>query len=1074
MPENVSLDVRKRVGQVGGWRARCALAAGLAAVLASVGCGSGSEDVGADAGVGTSQQPIGIHGPGGWLQGTARAFYPQVANQIVPLVDVSLHAQNVITGINSPAVLSDFYGGFHIPVANGKYKVCWSKPGFASGCTTIIYTVNNKSVSVGMINLVPASRRVRGLANLADDTPCMAVDPFFNMNVTAKADMLTAANVVQVSTRINRHGEFVLPIQTSSAKIKVTCGGASVTANIDGMDHLGGVAHKFVIPNKRPYTKPIAATAGGQEATKGVFPNTTVQLSTLAVDPDGNPLTHTWKAPQGTISNATPTSASWTVPATQGIYQAYLGVYDGRGGFTTRSVAVRVRSDPTVLFTGNVRDDGGSIVAGADVEVGGVTTTSNAQGHFSMTVPEANSYLLNISKMGYAEYSRRMRAPGKGQKHVLVKADAVPFDPTVDSTIVDRRPEWLNPCLPRASCPRIAGRVRIPANSVLLVPPPVGGLTAYIATIDPSTEALPGDQTATNSSSVPTALLSYGALFIEIRDAAGTKYNLAPGKSAQVDIPIQPNIKNNDSPPAAMDAWKYHPDTGLWSERSSSSVKNTDYYTVTVPNFSSQNADIEKQNPACLYIDLEDAAMLNAFTMDVRLEVPVTVGGAVRVYEEPLNVVRNTFFNLPTNMPYTLEVRENLNGQVVLKQPLTGTTGGAWGGVGDPGLAEPDCTIQVVKWADFDVSAGAYQRFLERRGFGDAVQAQNYYDDIDPLAERETLGEFWDKNGFDPDDGSALDEARSYFINFNDLGFGRDMHCRTEAGDVACYVTNYGGGDQAPGNFDLAKAANQSEALATVAMEYSPGPGNGPRIVKFYAYGGGESDSARILSADLDGAGQKFIPNLCLNCHGGLYQPGDTDLGSSFREFDIYSFRDGTVANVNGPALAVGNHEIVDLTDGQQGAFQEQNQMVRDSSPEAAITDIINLWYNGNDTLPFNKDAVPSGWSADNNTKNLYLKVVAKSCRTCHIAQPNLNANSLAWHTYEQFKNYRVNGLIPFAVCYGEANDADAKRARFMPHANITFKNFWLDPDAYSTLGNFTGSGWSSTINSQSGFQCQP
>jgi hypothetical protein len=1079
MPDNLTCGVVGR-DRLGVRPVRGALAM-VMAVAGAIGCGADPGEAGPDAGTGSSKQAIGIHGPGGWLHGTARAFYTGVANQVVPLVDASLFAQNVLTGTNGPAVQSDFYGGFHIPVANGKYKVCWSKPGFASGCTSIIYTVNNASVAVGMINFVPPPRRVRGLAKLADDTACMAIDPFIGIKVTPRADVLSPTNAVQATTRLNRHGEFVLPIGGDSAQVRVTCGSATVQANVSAMDHTGTVAHNFVIPNKRPYIKPIVSTVGGQDV-QGVFPNTTVHLATVAIDPDGNPLTYTWKAAQGTISNPTTTGADWTVPATQGSFTAYLGVYDGKGGFTTRSVNIRVRSNPVVLFTGNVRDDKGAIVGGADVQVGSVTTTSDSKGHFAMTVPEADSYLLNISKMGYADYSRRMQAPGKGQKHVLATAWPHPFNPTVETIIEDRRPDWLNPCAPRGNCPRVGGKVRIPANSVLLDPPPVGGLTAWIASIDPTSDVMPGDQTATNSGGVPTALLSYGALFIEIRDSVGTKYNLAPGKSAEVNIPIQPNVMA-DGPPASMDAWKYHPDTGLWDERGSTSSKVGNYYRVMVPNFSDQNADIEKQNPACLYIDLEDSSMLNAFNMNVHVTVPVSLGGAERVYDVDIQAARTIVYNLPTNMPYNLQIRENVDGNNVLKQPLTGSTGGAWGGTGKPSLNEPGCTIQVIKLSDLVDQAGAYQRFLERRGFGTLAQAQNYYAEIDPGEERETLGEFWDKNGFEPD-GSSADDKRTYFINFNDLGFGRDMHCREESGDVACYVTNYGGADQAPGNFDLAKAANKPDALATVAMEYSAGPGGG-RIVKFYAYGGGESDSERIFSADLDGAGQKFVPNLCLNCHGGVYNPenpnsptaAEVNMGSSFREFDIYSFRDGTVANVNGPALAIGNHEIVDMADGQQPNFLEQNKIVRNSGPEAAISEIIDLWYNGTDSLPFNEDAVPSGWVTDDNidnTEDLYLKVVAKSCRTCHIAQDSGSSSALAWATYDQFKNARNSGQIPFAVCYGEANDADKKRARFMPHANITFQNFWLDPTAYSTLGNFTGPGWSSTINSQTDFACLP
>lgn len=56
----------------------------------------------------------------------------------------------------------------------------------------------------------------------------------------------------------------------------------------------------------------------------------------------------------------------------------------------------------------------------------------------------------------------------------------------------------------------------------------------------------------------------------------------------------------------------------------------------------------------------------------------------------------------------------------------------------------------------------------------------------------------------------------------------------------------------------------------------------------------------------------------------------------------------------------------------------------------------------------------------------------------------------------------------------GTAGFVEAKRYRFMPHAHVTFKNFWLDRDAYSTLGNYTGSGWLTSINNDTDTECIP
>lgn len=1044
----------------------------LGAGLVTAGCGY--EAGGGDAGV--IERAFELTGPGGWLEGMAHAGgYTGI---VVPLPEAAIYAKNASTGVNSPTVLSDLYGAFHIPLANGSYRICWSKPGFTSACTTTIYTVTNNTRNAGPLALAPAlPHKVRGTARLADGSPCLTIDKFMGTEIYGKAELLSSANVVQYSTKLNSSGDWVLPNPGTGFKVRVTCGLLTLEAQTSVMP--ASAPYKFTFRNHRPFIRPILAQSGGVEVLRGVAPGTVLALSSSAVDPEGHPMTFVWKATRGTLANTGTPNATWTVPATPGTYLAYLTANDGRGGYTTRTLKMKVSTDTTVRLFGNVRDDSGAVLAGATVQVGAVTVTTDGAGHFAMTVPKANRYLLNISKMGYAELSRPLRIPSNGQKYVLMKATAKPFNPAVGGTFVDDgRPQWLDPCLPQASCRRVGGRVTIPPNAVLLSPPPVGAMTLYLSTYDVNREPIPGDQTATSSSGATVALVSYGALFVELRDSVGTKYNLAPGKSATIEIPFQSAI-TAEGPPATMDMWKYDPATGKWTERSAVGTRVGNSYVLNVPSFSTQNADIEMTNPSCLFVEVSDELLQH--DLSVRLQVPVSPGGAVRVYTIPLDELQSVIYNLPVGLPYTLELFENSNGTSVLKQVLTGVTGPSWGGVGEPPLTA-SCAIQTIKDTDLIDGNGASTRFLSRKGEGSEAQAQAYYNLIDPQlvpgepSPRATLGGFWQVNGFDQL-GASPDEQQAHFINHNDLGFGRDMHCLKSPEDaVACYVTNYGAADQAPGNYDLAEEANAANALATVAMEYSPGPSGGPKIVKFYAYAGGVASSGRITSANLDGAGEKYIPNLCLNCHGGYYQPGALDLGSSFREFDIYSYRDGTLGDTPN-TLASGLYGITDLGGGQQLAFRALNELVRDTAPNPAISELVDIWYP-NDNLPvFHPAAVPLGWrgavTLDSATEDLYRKVVAKSCRTCHAAL----AGELAFSTYAQFKNARAYGLIPFNVCNGDPETAgfeDAKRLRAMPHASITFKNFWLDPAAYNTLGNFFGPGWETEINVNPSHECVP
>jgi hypothetical protein len=300
--------------------------------------------------------------------------------------------------------------------------------------------------------------------------------------------------------------------------------------------------------------------------------------------------------------------------------------------------------------------------------------------------------------------------------------------------------------------------------------------------------------------------------------------------------------------------------------------------------------------------------------------------------------------------------------------------------------------------------------------------------------------------------------------------------------DVACYVSNYGGPDQSPGNFTKAQAADKPSVKKTVAMEYSTieHDPSGLRVVKFYIYDGACTDvipgcaanSPRSPSANLDDAGEKFVPNLCVTCHGGgFYAPvnpsrptfGEVTLGASFREFDVYSYRDGTAGpKPSDPAFGLSGVLA------QEDAFYAQNQMVFATNPAQPIKDLIQLFYPTGGT-PFDPNAIPCGWRANTAaapcsgnfsggtgnpaTESLYHDVVAKACRTCHSAQLSV----LAWDTYKKFADdHGALGTTPADSGYGIAGLVCT--TGLMPHANTTYTNFWRSssPHGPDTLKTFS------------------
>jgi hypothetical protein len=355
------------------------------------------------------------------------------------------------------------------------------------------------------------------------------------------------------------------------------------------------------------------------------------------------------------------------------------------------------------------------------------------------------------------------------------------------------------------------------------------------------------------------------------------------------------------------------------------------------------------------------------------------------------------------------------------------------------------------------------------------AQAQAYYKALDPQMSfsnswtggtHSNLKDWLAQAGFAPNApaGGGIDHSTSEqvaYLNHNDLGFGRRMTVRINAnnGTVYAFVTNFGQPDQCPQNADDAKANNSPGA--TVAMEYSPLQGVSGSVIKFFVYGpsADPATAGLVNSANLDNNGPKYVPNLCVTCHGGQaldpsvttltpeqaslrYDPTNASTGPHFREFDLASFRypSGTATDPN-------TNVPTDTT--LLAAFKTLNDFVLRTNPTNAMSEIINKWY-ANSSPPYDASAVPGGWSAH---PNLYQDVVARSCRTCHLAIGNTVGGSAAidWATYDSFKRYRQT--IRSFVCAGPG-------ARQMPHALMTYVNFWLGGKEPNELGAFSAADW--------------
>lgn len=297
--------------------------------------------------------------------------------------------------------------------------------------------------------------------------------------------------------------------------------------------------------------------------------------------------------------------------------------------------------------------------------------------------------------------------------------------------------------------------------------------------------------------------------------------------------------------------------------------------------------------------------------------------------------------------------------------------------------------------------------------YGDPGYYDTYYGKVDPQGKRETLAEWLDENDFN--DFPHLVKSAEY-INANDLGFGREMHC-IDNGRSSCYVEN---------SLDPKGA---SVFAATVTMERMSG--NYGNFVAYFVY---DANGDRINQIALDSEGPKSVPESCYACHGGS-RHGSAFMGGNYLPFDIEALEDW-------PGHPTRAQQLED--------FRELNDIVWNDSDlhgNDNLVDLIEGWYDG---VPgfgsvYDTGSLPgAGWhgstahiagsptaaEAEAIDEFLYDDVYGKYCRLCHVAQ------DLDWQTAEAGDFARA--------AYAHICNVDNNDPR-MPHAEVTFNKFNFD-----------------------------
>jgi hypothetical protein len=342
---------------------------------------------------------------------------------------------------------------------------------------------------------------------------------------------------------------------------------------------------------------------------------------------------------------------------------------------------------------GTVTTASGAAIAGAQVNLQGVVTTTASDGSFSVSSTSLTPGApLTISAVGYMPHVGAVTRDVLGARFTLQTLHRQTFSGGLVLVTDPRSGAGIRVDLEKLATP----------NGKPIVRP----LTVGVRYIDTGLLAMPGADGATNLSGQPVFLETRGAIYTEVRDAQGSLLKLSAGTTAQAFIPIAGNM--NASSPASIALWSMPVGSNQWRQQPATASKTTNPSRCTVgqaPSCSADpcdsgatsrytgntneigfiNADIEKVNPACIRIVLNAAALPPGTPLPVCLDLEIAIpGGGNQTRTVCVGDGTDVMYNLPPNANITVRQATGYGCPPPPSTSLVVNTGAPWGGTGVP------------------------------------------------------------------------------------------------------------------------------------------------------------------------------------------------------------------------------------------------------------------------------------------------------------------------------------------------------------------------------------------------------
>jgi hypothetical protein len=315
--------------------------------------------------------------------------------------------------------------------------------------------------------------------------------------------------------------------------------------------------------------EPVAAFSAAASVVAG---QPLVLDASASSDADGDPLSHSWDFGEGRRGGGARIARIFDTPGTVAVT---LTVTDGRGGSSRLTRNVSVTAAPAAVGQVDtlvvVRDVDGALVPGVAVSVvqgGNAPVLTDGSGRATVSTPRGVPLVLRLAKDGFADQIRSLDLPPVAESGYL------------EATLLAREPALT--LASAAAGGTLTGkhgaRVVFPPGAIVDAAgnPVSGAVQVAITPVDVVNRpfTFPGRFAGLRPDGQQGLLLSHGTMEVSL-SAGGARAQLAPGRTATIDIPIYATLSKAGTPLAVGDrspVWSLDERTGGWIEEASGTV----------------------------------------------------------------------------------------------------------------------------------------------------------------------------------------------------------------------------------------------------------------------------------------------------------------------------------------------------------------------------------------------------------------------------------------------------------------------------------------------------------------------